>query len=132
MWPGQRQLHEDAVHRRVGVQPLDLGDEIGLGDRVVEAGLEGLHPRLDGLLALVADIDLAGRVLAHQHDGEPGRDPVLGFQSATSADLRAHAAREFLAVDDVGGHGVSSPVPSGLRRTYPAHRGVQSLPAAPA
>ena len=67
----QRQLDEDAVHRRVGVQPRDERQKIGLGGLGGQLVLEGRHPGLGRLLALVADVDLARRVLAHQHDRKP-------------------------------------------------------------
>ena len=64
----QRQLHEDAVDRWVGVEPVDQRQQIGLAGVGGQAVLEALHPGLDRRLALVADIDLARRILADQHD----------------------------------------------------------------
>ena len=74
----QRQLHQDAVDGRVAVQPVDQSQKFlgrGLGRRAMKlAGNAGL---LAGFL-LVADIDLAGRVLAHQHGRQAGRHAGLG------------------------------------------------------
>ena len=74
----QRQLHQDAVDRRVAVQPVDQGraarrSVVSAGGRwswLVDAGL------LAGLL-LVAHVDLAGRILAHQHGRQTGRHAGL-------------------------------------------------------
>ena len=41
--------------------------------------LDRVHPYLDRLLALVADIDLARRIGADQHHGKAGRQPVLAI-----------------------------------------------------
>ena len=69
----QRQLHQDAVDRRVAVEPVDQGQKLvggGFGRGAVQlAGDAGL---LAGLL-LVANVDLAGRVFAHQHGRQAGR-----------------------------------------------------------
>ena len=57
-------------------------------------------------LALVADVDLAGRVFAHKHGGEAGDGAVVldeldDLFGALGADLLS----EFLAVEERRGHG---------------------------
>ena len=76
--PGQGQLHQDAMDRRIGVQAVDCGQELILGGLAGQPQDGPVHPgRLAGGL-LVADVDLAGRIVAHQDDGQAGYDP--GFE----------------------------------------------------
>ena len=78
---GQGQLDEDAVDAGVAVQGLDQAQELGLGRRVGQAVGVGSHPGASGRLAFVADVDLAGGVLADDDDGQAGLDPVGAFQT---------------------------------------------------
>ena len=55
----QRQLHEDAMHRRIGVQLGDQRQQISLGSVGGQLVFKAVHPGLMGLHALVADVDLA-------------------------------------------------------------------------
>ena len=73
----QRQLHQDAVHGRIRVELLDQGQHFGFGRLGGQLVLPRVHADLDRLLGLVGDIDLGGRVLAHQHDGEAGGEAML-------------------------------------------------------
>ena len=66
----QRQLDENPVNRRIGVQLLDQRQHFGFGCVSRQLVLEAGHPGLDRLLALAPDIDLARRILADQHHGE--------------------------------------------------------------
>src|SRR5258708_10890668 len=64
--------------------------------------LEGGHADLDRLLRLVAHIDLAGRVLAHQHHGEPWDEAMLLLEGGDlGGEAAAQALGERLAVDDI-------------------------------
>ena len=101
---GQRKLHQDAMHRRVGVEALDQAQKllcVGLGR---EAVLEALHADLARALGLGADVDLARRILAHQHHGEARHDA----EALQALDLCRHSRLERLgrrlAVDDRGRH----------------------------
>ena len=99
---GQGQLHQDAVHRPIGIQFGDEIEQVRLARVDVQSVLEALHAAGDGLLALVADIDLAGGILADENDGEAGRQAVGLFQGANRLrNSRAQRFREGLAVDDV-------------------------------
>ena len=76
----QRQLHQDAMDGGIVVQAPHQREQrfpVRIRRQLV---LEGVQPGLDGRPALVADIDLARRILADQHDGEAGRQAVVGFQ----------------------------------------------------
>ena len=67
---GQRQLHQDAMHAGVAVQLIDQRQELigrRLGRQPVQTA--GQPVLLAGLL-LAADIDLAGRIFAHQDCGQ--------------------------------------------------------------
>ncbi len=94
---GQWELHEDRVGRLVRVQP---------GDRVEKGRLAHAGGQMDGLrgdagrrrgAVLVADIDRARRVVAHEDNGETG--PV-GQGSDTGRDLGAQGRGEGLSVED--------------------------------
>ena len=74
-------------------------------------------------LHLVADVDLARRIVADQHDGEPRRDALLAHQPGRVGDLGRAARRDRLAVDDACAHGLSA-IEAALVRT--AGRGQDS------
>ncbi len=89
------------MHALVGVQLGDHRQELRLGGRGGKAAGDGLHADLFGLLALAADIDLAGGVFAHQHHGQAWLQAVAGRQMLDlRRDARAQAFRKRLAVDD--------------------------------
>src|SRR5690606_25032184 len=69
----------------------------------------GLHARFRRRLALVADIDLACRILADQHHSEPRCQavPLLQRRDLPSR-LLADTGRKYLAINDCCAH----PVPS--------------------
>ena len=114
---GQRQLHQNAMHRRVVVQLVDQRQQIGLGRRGVQLVLIGVHADFDGLLALVADVYLARRVLADQNHGEAGGDAVIGLQRRDlRRDFLANRSGEGFAVDDLGGHVCPLSEASAIRR----------------
>ena len=105
----QRQLHQDAVDRRIAVEPVDQRQKFvggGLGRRAMElADDAGLFA---GLL-LVPHIDLAGRIFADQNGGQARRH-------AGGADERGHILGDFrpnllgqgLSIEDRSSHGSSS------------------------
>ena len=72
MWRRQGELNEDAVDRGIGVEPVDRGQEpvlVGVGGQSHD---RAVHPGgLAGIL-LVADIDLAGGIVADQDDRQAG------------------------------------------------------------
>src|SRR4030095_2046274 len=77
-------------------------EQLGLAGAVRQLVLEGGHAGLLRLLPLVLHIDLAGRVLAHEHHGQAGREAVPGLQRAhLLRDVPAQAGRKGLAVDDL-------------------------------
>ena len=101
----QRELHQDAVHGRIGVEPADQREQLGLGRGRRQPMIERPHAAADGHLHLAADIDLARRIVADQHDREPGRDAAVADQPVHRVgDLAAQVRRDRLAVDDVCRH----------------------------
>ena len=105
---GQRQLHEDAVHLRIGVEFGDFGKQRFLsgvgGQFVFEAG----KTRFFGLDAFVAHIDFAGRVIADEDDGKAGLDAgFLAEKSGIARHFSADSGGKGFAVNDVCTHWVS-------------------------
>ena len=88
---------------------MDLGVRVQLGDQVQQLGLrrrlrqrmlERGHANLDGLLRLIADIDLAGRIGADQHDRQSGGQVVrTGNAGDRARNTPPQGGREFLAID---------------------------------
>ena len=77
----QRQLDEDAVDPRIGVERCDAVEVPRLPECCRQGDELGGDP--DGLarLDLVADVDLGGGIVTDQDGGEPGR-PLAGGASA--------------------------------------------------
>ena len=78
----KRKLHEDAVHGVVMVQSVDDGEEFGFGRFDGHADFIRADARALAGADLVADVDLAGGILAHEDDGESGTVPVFGARSS--------------------------------------------------
>ena len=100
----QRQLHQDAVHGR---SALSRADEPAVRLRWSrrQAVIERAHAASGGHLHLAADIDLARRIVADQHDREPRHDAAVARQPAHRVrHLAAQVGCDRLAVDDVCGH----------------------------
>ena len=98
--PGQRQLHQDAVHAGIGVEPGDQRQQLGLGGLLGQAMIEARHAELGRHLALAAHIDLAGRIGADQDRRQAGLGAAFGDQLGhTRAHALAQAGGVRLAVD---------------------------------
>ena len=67
-----RQLHQDAVHRRIAVELADQREQVGLRDVCRQHVLERGHAGGERLLALAADVDFARRIVTDQHHARPG------------------------------------------------------------
>jgi hypothetical protein len=99
---GQRELDEDPGDALVGVQLVDEGEELILGDRSGRLVVKRLDPDLRAGLPLAAHVDRRRRILAH----EDGRQPDGPAELADLfCDLCAHARGEGLAVHERRGHG---------------------------
>ena len=101
--PRQRQLDKDAIHRGIGIELFNQRNQIGLGRFGRQLVFKAGHTGFNRLLALVADIDLAGRIIADQHHGQTGLAARLGFERCRSdADAFAQGSGKGLAIDDPG------------------------------
>ncbi len=104
---GQRHLHQDAVDRGIGIQPLDEAQELGLRGGVGQVVAHRHEPALLAGHALVAHVDVRGRVVADEHHGEPGPAfAARGEPVAFLANLAPDVRRDGLAVDDPASHAV--------------------------
>jgi hypothetical protein len=98
---GQRELHQHAVHRRIGVQLRDQREQLrlrgGLGQDVLESG----HAGLGAGLRLAADVHLGRGVVAHadQRQARLHARPRLDLPHLRG-HLGAHPRCDGLAVDD--------------------------------
>src|SRR6266852_6193014 len=74
--------------------------------------IEGAHSGRDGVAALAAHIGGARRILADEHDGKAGDQPVLRAEPAhRGGDLRPQVRPDRLAVDDPRPHPLAPPRP---------------------
>ena len=102
---GQRQLHQNTMHRRVIVQAVNQCQQIGLRGFGIQLVLIGIHPDLDGHLSLGAHINLRCGVFAHQHHGQTRRDAVIILQPRhMHRHLFPNLGRKGLAVDNICCH----------------------------
>ena len=92
---GQRQLHEDAVDRVVGVQLRDELEQLRLARLLRQAQVACLDPDLERRLVLAPDVDVRGRIVADEHGREPDR---AREHRHLGRDLRANPGREGLPV----------------------------------
>ena len=97
---GQRELDEQTVDLVVLTKLAHLLDDLVLGRRAGHTHVARQHPGLRGRLLLAANIDRRGGVVAHEDDGEAGRDAVARLEIGHLAgDLSPHVGSDFLAVD---------------------------------
>ena len=134
----QRQLYQDAVHRRVVVEPADQRQQLGLADLGRQPVRERAHAGLGGLFGLGADIDLAGRALAHQDHRQAGLQAVVvlkGAATASATRARSPAANALPSIRAASGmaptrcpaHSLEKYIRRGRRHARPC-----AGPAAPA
>jgi hypothetical protein len=102
---GQRQLHQDAVDGRVGVQLAHQPFHFLLRGGSRELVAEALHAHLDAVFALHADVSLGRRVFAHEHGGQ-ARPAAGGGEQLIHAclDLGADVGGDGGAIDQCCGH----------------------------
>ena len=103
----QRQLHQDAVHRGIGVERAHAVEHLRLAGGRGKVERERPHARRLGHPALVAHVDLRRRVLADEDDGEPGCGATLRHARRDAlAHVGDHPLGERLAVEDPRAHRV--------------------------
>ena len=101
---GQRQLHQDAVDGRIGVQLGDLVEYDLLVDVLLIDDLLGVHADGQAAIDLVLHVDLRGRVFANQNDHQTGLVPFgrQGFHAGLEA--LPEFLRQCFAVNDLCRH----------------------------
>ena len=93
-------LHQNAMHLRVVVERAHLVEKRLLRCIGRQAKLQRIHADLFCRNALIAHIDLRGRVFADQYNRQPRRQIMVRLKHAnTRGDLRTKRARNFFAVD---------------------------------
>ena len=102
----QRKLHQDAVHRRIGVELFDQRQHLALRRVLGKLVIERAHAGFDRLLRLVAHVDGARRILADQHDREARHDAERRDAPHFGRDRGAQLGRDRLSVDDSARHEV--------------------------
>jgi hypothetical protein len=99
----QRHLHENAVHCVVGVEPIDVVDQLRVRRLGWQPDGDAVHPRLERRLPLRSNVDGARRIVADEHDcqarAHPGRAQLRGLL----ADLLAHDASDRHTIDELSG-----------------------------
>ena len=101
----KRHLHENAVHFGIAIERLHLRQNIGFAGAPRHGHVNGVIAQIARRLTLVADIDFAGRIVAHENGRKPRHEIVLalqprGFRDHPLPQLR----RKCLAVDDLSRH----------------------------
>ena len=125
---GQRQLHQDTMHRRIGIEPVKQRQKIGFAGVGLQLVLERVHANFDGLLAFGTHVDLARGILADQHHRKTGRNGVLGLQGRHMlGHLPAHPGCKSFAVDYLRTH----PNPFIWLKISPPEAALAAGPSAP-
>ena len=98
---GQRQLDQDAVHRGVGVERAQPGEQVALADVSRQLEQSAVDADLGGHSRLGAHVGPARRMVADQDHPQAGRTAVAGGESVDlGGDLGAQLRGRRLAVDD--------------------------------
>ena len=106
--PRQRQLHQDAVDRRVRIEPLHRLLERLLRAVFLQADYSGADAGLDAAVFLVAHVHLARRVLAHQNNRQMRRHALRDHRLCALRNLFLKCLCNRTAVDQRRRHGHSS------------------------
>src|SRR5690606_11183163 len=97
----ERQLNEDAVDIGVGGELRNLADQFFLRRFLRQADFDAAHAGFDGLFGFAGDIDVAGRIVSDEHDGERGLTRQL-FHRVRYAG--ADVCGDGFAVNAASGH----------------------------
>ena len=100
----ERQLDQDAMDRRVGIQSVDRLEESRLRDVGREPVDRAVHAGGLAGVPLVANVDPAGGVVAHEDDREAGDSPGLAQQEGClRGDFPPNLLGEGLSIEDTSG-----------------------------
>ena len=115
----QRQLHQNAAHRRIGIERFYQREQLRFAGRGGQMIVERPHADFDHRARFAGDVGLAGRIVADQHDRQSGHDAVRGGQAMRLGfDRSAQRRRDRLAVDDASRHGRSVDVRQDIERDH--------------
>jgi hypothetical protein len=106
----QRQLHQDAIDRRIGVQQLHQRQQFRFSRARGQVVRARDDPGLFARAALVAHVDLGGGRVAHHHHGQ-ARSPLARRRQGVgrAADFGLDFLGQSLAVDDFRAHEPNPP-----------------------
>ena len=85
----QRHLDEDAVDRAVVVERAYLRQHVGFARVGGHGNVDGVITELARRFALVADVDLARRIVAHEDGREPRHDAMFALERPRLPPRRA-------------------------------------------
>ncbi|MPM92222.1 hypothetical protein SDC9_139357 [bioreactor metagenome] len=100
----QRQLDQDAVNGRIGIQFGDLVEHHLLVDIAVIDDLFGMHADGQAAIDLVLHINLGGRVFADQNNHQTGLVPLGRQRLNAGLEALAQFVCQRLAVDNLCRH----------------------------
>ena len=102
---GQGQLHQNAMHRGVIVQPLHQRQKIAFRCFGGQAVFKAVHANFNGRCVFVFHINAGGWIIAHQnHCKARGKGVAFFHCRHMGGHLGAHAGGKGFAVDDLGCH----------------------------
>ena len=107
-----RLLDEEAGARRVGVELVDDGLDLGLGGRGRQVAAQARDADLGAVLVLGVDVPVAARVVADEHGAEAGHDALLAQAGDPLGQLDLDRREGGLAVEDLCRHGGHPAIPA--------------------
>ncbi len=117
----QWQLHQDAVHGRVGVEFGNQVQDVGLAGGGRQAMFQGADTGFLGAQQLVAYVDMTGRIVTDQQYREGRYDTLPGQGRDIHADFFEYPSGNGFAVDIAGeGKGIAHGMRH--RRLWPIDR----------
>ncbi len=101
----QGQLHQNAIDHRIGIHLGNQFEQIALRHIGRQAMLDTGHACRFRCLALAADIDLTGRILADQHDRQCGfRHTGCDQIGNSTGDMFANGCRRRFSINQSCSH----------------------------
>lgn len=103
---GEGALHQNPMHRRIGIEGIKLPENLRRGGVAVIA--MKLGGNADGFTGprLIADVDFRGGIVTHKNHCEPGTRQALGLAGCNgSCDLRFYRIRNGFAFKALAARG---------------------------
>ena len=101
----QRQLHQNAVDAGVLVKRFHTGQQVGFAQGSVILFQHRMQSSVFTRFDFVAHIHLTGRVVTHQHNGQPWCDAAGLERLSAGSDVPAQLLGKGVAVNQLCGHG---------------------------